>query len=130
MRPAEAHGIEANVLDAWRDWLTELATQSSVVRTEVEKLAFTLPSGQVRICVVPKVHVRFRLRDGYAVAPSDEWVGPQLFHDSRDRLFVRRDLVDRDFVGQADKVKNLDERIAEQLEEALAKASVSRRLGI
>ena len=119
--PAEAHGIEANVLDAWRDWLTELANQSSVVRTEVEKLAFTLPSGQVRICVVPKVHVRFRLRDGYAVAPSDEWVGPQLFHDSRDRLFVRRDLVDRDFVGQADKVKNLDERIAEQLEELLRK---------
>ena len=119
--PKESHGIEANVLDAWRDWLRELATQGSVVRTDVEKLAFTLPPDQIRICVVPKVHVRFRLRDGSDVAPSEEWVGPELFHDSRDRLFVRRDLVDRDFVGQPDNVEKLDARIAEQLEELLRK---------
>lgn len=119
--PEESHGIEANVLDAWRDWIEELGTQGSVVQTDVQKLAFTLPSGQVRLCIVPKVHVRFRLRDGSDVAPSAEWDGPELFHDSRDRLFVRRDLVDRDFVGRAGDVKRLDARIAEQLEELLRK---------
>ena len=119
--PEESHGIEANVLDAWRDWLAELATHDSVVRIDVQKLAFTLPSGPVRLCVVPKVHVRFRLRDGSDVAPSAEWVGPELFHDSRDRLFVRRDLVDRDFVGQAGDVERLDACIVEQLEDLLRK---------
>ena len=42
----ETHDIEATVLDAWDDWLGELPTPGSVVRTRVEKLAFPLPSGR------------------------------------------------------------------------------------
>jgi hypothetical protein len=119
--PEEAHGIAANVLDAWRDWLEELTSAGSVVWDEVQKLGFALPSGPVRLHVVPKIHVRFRLADGSDVAPSDEWVGPELFHDSRERLFVRRDLVERDFVGQPGDVETIDEHIVDMLESLLGK---------
>ena len=117
--PEESQGSAANVLDAWRDWLVELATPDSVVRTEVQMRGFAIASGPVRLDVVPKIHVRFRLRDGSHVAPSDEWVGPESCHDSRDRLIVRRDLVDRDFVGSAADIERLDVRIANTLEDLL-----------
>ena len=80
---------------------------------------FAIASGPVRLDVAPKIHVRFRLRDGSHVAPSDEWVGPESCHDSRDRLIVRRDLVDRDFVGSAADIERLDVRIANTLEDLL-----------
>jgi hypothetical protein len=121
--PDESQGIAANVLDAWRDWLAELAMPGSVIRTDVQQLGFTLPADLVHLHVVPKVHVRFHLADGPDVTPSDEWVGPELFHDSRNRLFVRRDLVDRDFVGQASAVESLDARIVDTLEDLLRRHS-------
>jgi hypothetical protein len=121
--PDESQVIAANVLDAWRDWLAELAITGSVVRTDVEKVGFTLPADPVHLCVVPKVHVRFHLPDGHDVTPSDEWGGPELFHDSVNRLFVRRDLVDRDFVGQAAAVEGLDGRIVGTLEDLLRRRS-------
>ena len=117
--PEESQGSTTNVLDAWRDWLAELATPDSVVRTDVQMRGFVLPSGPVRLDVAPKVHVRFRLSDGSYVAPSDEWVGPESCHDSRDRLFVRCDLVDRDFVGKAGDIERLDAGIANTLEDLL-----------
>lgn len=121
--PGESQGVAANVLDAWRDWLAELAIPGSVIRTEVQKLGFTLPADPVHLYVVPRVHVGFHLADGLDVTPSDEWVGPELFHDSRNRLFVRRDLVDRDFVGQAAAVESLDARIVATLEDLLRRYS-------
>ena len=117
--PEELPGSAANILDAWHDWLTELTTPGSAVRTDLQNLGFALASGSIRLDVAPKIHVRFRLRDGSEVAPSDEWVGPESCHDSRDRLFVRRDLVDRDFVGKAAEVERLDARIATTLEDLL-----------
>jgi hypothetical protein len=121
--PDESQGFAANVLDTWRDWLAQLAVPDSVIRTDVQKLGFTLPGDPVHLSVVPKVHVRFHLVDGLDVTPSNEWVGPELFHDSGNRLFVRRDLVDRDFVGQADAVESLDGRIVGTLEDLLRRAS-------
>ena len=117
--PNESHGIAADVLDSWRDWLAELAVPGSVVRTDIQELGFTLPADPVELCVVPKVHIRFHFADGLDVTPSNEWAGPELFHDSRNRLFVRRDLVDRDFVGQAAAVESLDARIVGTLEDLL-----------
>jgi hypothetical protein len=117
-----AQGISTNVLDAWHDWLGELATPGSVVRYEVEQLGFAL-SQPIRIQVVRKIDVRFSLRDGSVVVPADDWPGPGLFHDSRDCLLVRSDIVDRDFVGQAGDVEGLDEQIADQLENLLRKRS-------
>ena len=119
--PEESRESAASVLDAWRDWLVELATEGSVVRTEAQKLLFPLPLGPVSLCVVPKIHVRFPLPDGSDVAPSDEWIGPESCHDSRDRLFVRRDLVDQDFVSKVGDIERLDARIAHTLEHLLRK---------
>ena len=117
--PQEAPGIAANVLDPWRDWLGELATPGSIVREDVRKLGFAIPSDLVHIYVVPKISIRFPLADGTDVVPSDEWVGPALFHDSRDRLFVRRDLVERNFIGQSGDAVSLDARVTDILEDLL-----------
>src|SRR5262249_49861633 len=97
----------------------ELAMAESVVRGEVEDAGFAVPAEPLLVVVATHVRVRFRLPDGFEVLPSDEWEGPELFHDSRGRIFVRRDLVDRDFVGHAREVEKLDERIADELELAL-----------
>jgi hypothetical protein len=121
--PDESYGVTGNVLDAWRDWLAELASPDSVIRAEVQRLGFTLPADPVQLYVVPTLHVRFRLADGSYVTPSNEWLGPELFQDARSRLFVRRDLVDRDFVGQAAILESFDARIAEKLEDLLRRHS-------
>jgi hypothetical protein len=126
--PDEVHESSANVLDAWRDWLGELVTPGSLVQEEVEKLGFEVPSEPIRLHVVRKIDVRFCLPDGIQVLPSDEWAGPELFHDSHDRLLVRADIVDRDFVGQSGDVEALDERITDTLEELLRRrTSVEKR---
>ena len=88
MSPRSRTGLQPTFSMPWRDWLAELATMGSVVRDDVEKLGFALPSGPVHLYVVPKIHVRFRLVDGSYVVPSDEWVGPELFHDSQ-RPYLR-----------------------------------------
>ena len=114
-----AQGISANVLDAWHDWLGELATPGSLVRFEAEQLGFAVMLEPILLQVVRKIDVRFSLPDGSFLVPADEWPGPELFHDSERRLFVRSDIVDRDFVGHASDVERLDEQIADQLERLL-----------
>ena len=48
--PVEVGGT--NVLDAWRDWLADLAIPGSVVRDEVEKQGFVVPSDPLQLIVV------------------------------------------------------------------------------
>ena len=111
----------ADVLDAWRDWLKEMITAGSIVQNEMQKQGFGIQSDPVRLEVVSKIYSKFRLPDGFEVVPSDEWEGPPLLHDSRDRLFVRRNFVERDFVGQSSEVESLDGQIADMLEDLLIK---------
>ena len=59
--PVEVGGT--NVLDAWRDWLADLAIPGSVVRDEVEEQGFVVPSVRLQLIVVAKIHVRFCVPD-------------------------------------------------------------------
>lgn len=117
--PEETAGVTANVLDAWRDWLAELAMSGSVVRDEAINLGFRVPAEALQIHVVSKISVRFRLPDASEIVPSEEWSGPELFNDSVRRIFVRRDIVDRDFLGHPGDVEMLDGRIADEVEHLL-----------
>jgi hypothetical protein len=105
-----------SVLDAWGDWLDDLVKSGSVVRDEVEKEGLVVPPAKVQLIVVAKIHVRFRLPDGSEVTPSEDWVGLELFHDALDRIMIRRDVVDQDFLGRADDVAKLDDKIADEVE--------------
>lgn len=115
--------VRANVLDAWRDWLGDLAQPNSVVRDEVENQGFAVPSESLQILITAKIHVRFRLPDGSEVVPSEEWAGLDVFHDGRKTIIVRRDRVDRDFVGCADEVERLDGDIVDHVEILLQMAA-------
>jgi len=114
--PEQAEVAGANVIDAWRDWLSELAQPSSLVREEVEGRAFVVPTVELQLVIAVKIQVRFRLPDGFDVVPSEEWAGPEVFHDGRHTIIVRRDRVDHDFVGRASEVEKLDGDIADQVE--------------
>jgi hypothetical protein len=115
--PVEVGGT--NVLDAWRDWLADLAIPGSVVRDEVEEQGFVVPSVRLQLIVVAKIHVRFCVPDGSDVVPSDEWQGPDLFHDAQSRVIIRRNVVDQDFLGRPDDVEKLDGGIADEIERLL-----------
>ena len=69
--------------------------------------------------VVAKIHVRFCVPDGSDVVPSDEWQGPDLFHDAQSRVIIRRNVVDQDFLGRPDDVEKLDGGIADEIERLL-----------
>jgi hypothetical protein len=109
----------ANVLDAWRDWLADLAISESVVREEVETQGFAVPSDPLQLLVVEKIHVRFCLPHGCVVVPSDEWVGPEVFHDAKSRVIIRWNVINQDFVGRPDDVEKLDGGIADEVERLL-----------
>jgi hypothetical protein len=113
----------ANVLDAWRDWVGDLAQPSSVVREEVERQGFVVPTARLQLLIAAKIHVRFHLPDGSDVVPSEEWAGPELFHDGRNTIIVRRDRVDQDFVGRAGEVEKADGDIGDQVEMLLRVAA-------
>jgi hypothetical protein len=122
----EAEPVEvlaSNVLDAWREWLADLAVPGSVVRDDVETQGFVVPAATLQILVVAKLHVRYRLPDGSDIVPSEEWVGPKLFHDAQSRVIIRRDVVDQDFLGRVDDVEKLDDDIADELERLLRSGS-------
>jgi hypothetical protein len=123
--PEALDGIAANVLDAWRDWLAELETPGSVVQEEVQKIGLLRLLDPIRVEVVPDIRVRFRLEDGAIVTPSEEWRGLEIFHDTRERLFLRRELVERDFLGQVEDVERLDARIADTLDDLLRARAAS-----
>ena len=108
-----------NVLDAWGDWLDDLVKSGSVVHDDVEKEGLEIPSARIQLIVVAKIHVRFRLPDGSEVTPSEDWAGLELFHDTLDRIMIRRDVVDQDFLGRADDVAKLDDKIADEVERLL-----------
>lgn len=44
--------LGANVVDAWRDWLADLAVAGSVVREEIEMLGFAGPAHPLQVIVV------------------------------------------------------------------------------
>ena len=111
--------VIAPVLDAWRDWLADLSMSGSVVRHEVETQGFVVPSAKMQFVVAAKIHVRFRLPDGSDVIPSAEWAGLELFHDAQNRIIIRRDIVDQDFIGRVDDVEKLDDHIADEVEQLL-----------
>ena len=123
--PQALDGVAANVLDAWRDWLAELETPGSVVQEAVQKIGLLRLQDAIRLEVVPDIRVRFRLEDGAIVTPSEEWRGLEIFHDSRERLFLRRELVERDFLGQVEDVERLDARIADTLDDLLRARAAS-----
>lgn len=125
--PEEARGLAFNVLDSWRDWLADLAGSGSLVRDEIEKVGLAVPSEALQLLVVEKAHVRFRLPEGSVVVPSEEWAGPELFHHTT-RILIRRDVVDRDFVGLADDVEKVDDRIAEEVERLLRANGTSEQI--
>jgi hypothetical protein len=109
----------ATVLDAWRDWLADLAISESFVREQVETQGFAVPSDPLQLLVVEKVHVRFCLPDGCDVVPSDEWVGPEVFHNTRSTVIIRWSVINQDFVGRPDDVEKLDGGIADEVERLL-----------
>ena len=109
----------ANVVDAWRDWLADLAVSGSVVREEVEALGFAVPPGPIQLLVVEKIHVRLSLPGGDYVVPSEEWEGPDVFHHAQNGIIIRRDVVDQEFVGRVDDVEKLDGKIADEVERLL-----------
>jgi hypothetical protein len=121
IKPIEV--VRANVLDAWRDWLGDLAQPGSVVRDEVESQGFAVPTESLQILIAAKIHVQFRLPDGSEVLPSEEWAGLEVFHDGRKTIIVRLDRVDQDFVGRADEVEKFDGDIADQVEMLLKLAA-------
>ena len=117
--PLQVDGLATNVLDAWRDWLADLASPGSFVRELVEREGFVIPSEILQLLVTAKIEIRFRLPDGSDVVPSDEWIGPELFHDGQSRIIIRRDVVDQNFVGRVDEVTNLDDKITGEAEHLL-----------
>jgi hypothetical protein len=120
-------GISSNVLNAWDQWLNDLATPGSLVRQKVEELGFAVTAQAVRLKVVRKIEVNFTFDDGSILVPADEWRGPELLADSRAGLLVRSDTVDRDFVGQPAEVDRLDDRITDHVENLLRRSSAAAR---
>jgi len=117
--PEIAEVPATNVLDAWGDWLDDLVKSGSVVHEEVEKEGLVVPSARIELIVVAKIRVRFRLPNGFEVVPSEDWAGLEIFHDAIGRVMIRRDVVDQDFLGRADEVAKLDDKIADEVERLL-----------
>jgi hypothetical protein len=126
--PQIAEVLATNVLDAWADWLDDLVKSGSVVHEEVEKEGLVVPSARIEIIVVAKIRVRFRLPNGFEVVPSEDWAGLEIFHDAVGRIMIRRDVVDQDFLGRADEVAKLDDKIADEVERLLSSPTTTEEI--
>src|ERR1041384_898058 len=85
--PVSAEGTR--ILQPWRSWLGQLANEDAALRLEVfASTDWDLPKQRIEIIPVDEIRIRYDLRDGNVVLPSAEWEGPEVCHDSENRILI------------------------------------------
>jgi hypothetical protein len=106
----------SNVLWPWKDWFEQLAFEGSDIRERIkEKLNLEPPAQTFKIIPVKQILVKYKLPDGNEIIPSKEWDGPQALHDSKERIFVLKDQIEKDYLGKSEELEHFDDSIAEQV---------------
>src|SRR5262249_17288726 len=115
-RQAELSPSALAVLEEWDSWFHQISDRESRLREQiVEKLGIDPRETPFKLTVVEKIVVSYVMPDGTIIEPSKEWDGLQTFQDRKECIFIRRNLVEQDFVDNPKKLKELDELVTKQV---------------
>lgn len=101
------------IVQPWRSWLGQLANEDAALRAEVsDATGWTLPRERIEIVPVKEIRIRYELKDGGIVLPSSEWRGPQVCHDSANRIFIAEHMLNEKAANELEKI---DEILTEEV---------------
>ena len=103
------------LLEPWRNWFAEIGNPDSSLHDHAHNRGLTIPPSNIKLLVVERIPVCFRLENEDVIKPSAKWAGPVAFRFDGERVFIRADRLPDDLITDVRRVEVVDRKIREQL---------------
>jgi hypothetical protein len=102
------------LLGPWWEWCEELVRTDRVVHEEANKAGLSTDK-KLEFSAVERIALQCQLQSGGIVRSSRDWLGPRVFSDGVNRIFIRADQLTEEMEANADELQKLDAEIREHV---------------